>query len=319
MPFKFSFLDRPKREPLPPKPMQVVVNPVTGKRVEILQSQYESWQNEINRVLDLQKKCKDCRCDKCPQPIPYYVQVIQALGGDYTLAVRPCPHHRRANVEIVPTVQHELGFQKLDIGPEYGIPPRYQNLTLSDFQILPQNEKPVDIVKGFMRSKKPERGLFLIGPKGTGKTMLACIAAGEKSRQGEQIIFQDMGELQDTLSSASETELKKLLKLLKEVPILVLDDMGVVALTESTAINLATVVNYRYAHKKPMVITSCYTMSQLQVSLNPDGAIQGKDTLSSAVRRIISRLAQFSTIVYLRGKDRRILDQMQRLNTGLFG
>lgn len=315
MPFKFSFLDRPKREPLPPKPMQVVVNPVTGKRVEILQSQYDSWQNEINRVLDLQKKCKNCRCEKCPQPIPYYVQVIQALGGDYTLAVRPCPQHRRATVALV----QESENPKLVLDPDDGIPPLYQNLTLNDFQVTPQTSKAVERVREFMNSRKPDRGLFITGPKGTGKTMLACIAAGEKARQGETVMFQDMGELIDTLSRGSESEVDRITKLLKQVPILVLDDLGIQALTENAAILLAMILNYRTAHKRPMIVTSCYTMGELQTALNPKGTPQSKDKLTYAIRRMISRLAQFSNIVFLNGKDRRILDQMQRLNTGLFG
>lgn len=315
----FSFLDRPKRKPHPPKPMHIVINPATGRRVEIPQDMYDSWLHEINGVLEKQVLCLNCRCGECTQPIPYYVQVIQQCYGGYTIAVRACPHHRRAHLEITHSTQQEQELRKLDIGPEYAIPPRYQNLTLSDFQVIPQNNKAIELVKGFMQSKKPERGLFLTGPKGTGKTMLACIIAGEKSREGKQIMFQDMGELQDALTSESETKINKILKLLKEVPILVLDDIGVSALTESTAVDLATVVNYRYAHKLPMVITSNYTMSELQVALNPKGALQGKDLQTSAVRRIISRLAQCSTIVYVHGKDHRILDQMQRLNTGLFG
>lgn len=315
MPFEFSFRDRTKRKPLPPKPMQVVVNPVTGKRVEILQNQYDNWQNEINRILDLQKQCKDCHCAKCPQPIPYYVQVIQALGGDYTIAVKPCPHHRRS----IPEHVEQQETPKLVLGPDNEIPPLYKNLALSDFQVTAQNSKAVERVKEFMKNQKPDRGLFITGPKGTGKTMLACIATGEKARQGETVMFQDMSELIETLSRGPETEIDRVSKLLKSVPFLVLDDLGIQALTENAAVQLAMILNYRTAHKRPMIVTSCYTMGELQTALNPNGTPQSKDKLTYAIRRMVSRLAQSSNIVFLNGKDRRILDQMQRLNTGLFG
>ena len=296
--------ERPRKE-LPP--MRVIVNTVIGQKVQILESYYDSCKREIADILKEQEKCKACCSKDCTLFIPYYVRLIEGFGGHYSVAVMPCPRHKSAPKEAMKNVM------ELDAG----LPPLYKDSTFEDFQVTPQNSKAVQFAKEFATAGKPMLGIYFTGPKGTGKTMLACIAAGEKVRQGESVLFIDMGELLSTLENSSKEKIQKIYNALKEAPLLVLDDLGVEPFTEAIAIQFSRVVNYRYSKDLPMLVTSCYTMGELEKALNPYGVPKEKQT--TATKRLISRLAAMNNIAYMHGKDRRIIDQMERLNTGLFG
>lgn len=303
-----------------PKSTVDVCNPIMGKTVPIYRFYYDNCRKEIENIQKEQRLCKECSGQKCLlKYIPYYVRVVEAYRGHYSVAVLPCPRKLSAPVELreLPMPQKPVLPEGLDLETE--IPPLFRGLSLKDFQVTPSNAKVPQLINQFLAQRVPKHGLYITGPRGTGKTMLACIAAAAWQAQGHDIVFTDTGELLDALHDCPKEETEQLMKFLKKVPLLVLDDIGAEFFTEEQVMLLSQIVNYRYKYSLPMILTSSFTMGELQKALNRNSKPGERDRMTMAIRRLISHLAQMNNIVFLYGKDRRIQDQMERLNTGLFG
>lgn len=77
---------------------------------------------------------------------------------------------------------------------------------------------------------------------------------------------------------------------LKDVDVVILDDLGAERLTEATRQNFYTLVDARYSERKGLIITSNYTVEEIH-NIEP---------------RIPSRLSQNGDVIYLDGADYRL-------------
>jgi DNA replication protein DnaC len=141
--------------------------------------------------------------------------------------------------------------------------------------------------------------LFLTGPFGTGKTHQAYGALRRIAEAGPDhfsliaLTAPDMYALLRPGGSehGAEYELKRITK----IPLLLLDDIGTEKISEFTEEATYRLLNERYNHCRPLIITS-----NLPVS-NPSGP----DLIDQLGDRIASRLAQMTTVVPMNGNDRR--------------
>jgi DNA replication protein DnaC len=107
--------------------------------------------------------------------------------------------------------------------------------------------------------------------------------------------FVSFPELMDQLryrrdSDEVEAEIEKI----KKVPLLLLDDIGAGTLTDFVREQLYLVINYRVNHKLSSIVTSNYSLDELQAS----------EKLGS---RNVSRLIKRGVGIELEGSDRRLL------------
>jgi DNA replication protein DnaC len=113
----------------------------------------------------------------------------------------------------------------------------------------------------------PKGWFVLIGPSGSGKTYLAAAIANERIRQGYQVFFQTVPEFLDHLRSAfapsSEMPYDELFERVRNAPLLVLDDLGVQASTPWAKEKLDQLLNYRYIHELPTIITTSSRINEL--------------------------------------------------------
>lgn len=112
------------------------------------------------------------------------------------------------------------------------------------------------------------RGWFVLaGPSGTGKTYLAAAIANERIRKGYPAFFQTVPDLLDHLRSAfapgSELPYDELFEQVRNAPLLVLDDLGVQAGTPWAKEKLDQLLNHRYIHELPTVITTSIPVDKL--------------------------------------------------------
>jgi DNA replication protein DnaC len=112
------------------------------------------------------------------------------------------------------------------------------------------------------------RGWFvLVGPSGSGKTHLAAAIANERIKQGQPAFFQTVPDLLDHLRSTfapgSEMPYDDLFDRVCNSPFLVLDDLGVQAGTPWAKEKLDQLLNYRYIHELPLVITTSIPVEDL--------------------------------------------------------
>lgn len=141
--------------------------------------------------------------------------------------------------------------------------------------------------------------LFLTGPFGTGKTHQAYGALRRIAETGP-----DRFELMATTApdmyallrpGGSDRGAEYELKRLTRVPLLLVDDLGTEKISEFTEEATYRLLNERYNHCRPLIITSNLPAT------DPNGA----DLVDKVGARITSRLVQITTVVPMDGDDRR--------------
>ncbi|MGV9692346.1 ATP-binding protein [Streptomyces sp. NPDC003444] len=134
--------------------------------------------------------------------------------------------------------------------------------------------------------------LRIVGPTGTGKTHQAygairsLLAAGVRLRW-EAVTAADLyARLRPRPGFDSERDLQSLMR----CPLLFLDDLGAAKSSEWTEELTYRLINHRYEHLRPTLVTSNLTTDALRTALGD---------------RVASRLAQMTEPVTLNGPDRR--------------
>ncbi len=109
-------------------------------------------------------------------------------------------------------------------------------------------------------AEQPSGWLFFQGSFGSGKTHLAAAVANYRLAQGDHVMFVTAPDLLDHLRSAyapsSEIEYDELFERVREVPLLILDDLGAESSTPWAQEKLYQLINHRYQNKLPTVLTT---------------------------------------------------------------
>jgi DNA replication protein DnaC len=113
----------------------------------------------------------------------------------------------------------------------------------------------------------PKGWFVLQGPSGSGKTYLAAAIANERIKRGQPAFFQTVPEFLDHLRSAfapgSEMPYDELFNIVCNTPLLILDDLGVQNSTPWAKEKLDQLLNHRYIHELPTVITMSTSLQEL--------------------------------------------------------
>ncbi|HST87896.1 MAG TPA: ATP-binding protein [Ktedonobacterales bacterium] len=251
----------------------------------------------------------------------------QSRAGDAAAPARArAAKPRRAPAEDVCPVCHGAGYYRMDVpvgDPSFGQPipcackereieeRRRRNLdrffslkpfstkTFETFDTaVPGVREAYEVARRFadnvagLSSDEP-RWLLLMGGYGTGKTHLAAAVAHRWLAAGQSVFFAVVPDLLDHLRAAfapsSEMPYDEMFDTIREVELLVLDDLGAENGTAWATEKLFQLINYRYNEGLPTVIT---TNQQLHTRMD---------------ERIRSRLSDLSLVqsVIIKAQDRR--------------
>jgi DNA replication protein DnaC len=118
---------------------------------------------------------------------------------------------------------------------------------------------------------EPAGWLVFIGPTGSGKTHLTAAIANERIGHNAPVFFITAADLLDHLRAAfnpeSETTYDRLFDQVRNTPLLILDDLGIQASTPWALEKLDQLLNHRYSHELPTVITSETSIAQMDERL----------------------------------------------------
>ena len=150
---------------------------------------------------------------------------------------------------------------------------RYQQASFAAIEargVPVELRQPVAVVREYAE-KLPSHlaageGLVLRGPVGTLKTTLAVAVLQYCLQLGERALFLTMPSLIDSIFSAKAVSPEDWLRFesrLRQVPLLVLDDLGAHNATNWAADKLFQIVDYRYIRKLPTVVTTNLDLEDL--------------------------------------------------------
>ena len=178
-----------------------------------------------------------------------------------------------------------------------GVGERFRSRSFATFRATPATKPAVDLCRRFCAAIKRDPkvpGLLLKGSYGTGKTHLAVSILRETAEVGIPGMFVVVPDLIAKMLASFEAKDGKagaLVETAKSVPLLVLDDLGAENPKPWVVELVYVLINHRYEHMLPTIITTNYDGKQLD-------AVFG--------RRIVSRLTEMTVPVNIRAEDYRM-------------
>ena len=177
-----------------------------------------------------------------------------------------------------------------------GIPKRYQDMTLQNVVkrgIPDQTKSPFYVISQYIdnlpKMLNCGQGLLLRGDVGTMKTTLAVVIMYEVLELGGTAYFISMANLMDSLYSVSQEERQSLENKLKNVDLLVLDDLGLEYDKGWVSVKIRALINYRFDNQKSVIITTNL----------------GSDIKNLYLKGMLDRIEASSMIVDFRGNSLR--------------
>jgi len=142
-----------------------------------------------------------------------------------------------------------------------GIPAKFRTARIASWQ--PENGRPRLAAEAYVREWPPQKPILLLsGPKGVGKTHLACGIVRELfERHGQRGQFWPVVDLLDRYRATFDTEratetVEAVDAQLRRLAVLVLDDLGTHKSTEWAEERLFRLIDERYRENQPLVVTT---------------------------------------------------------------
>ena len=182
---------------------------------------------------------------------------------------------------------------------------RQLNSTFENYKITNKNKKAYDNAKKYANkliNRATDKGLFITGTYGVGKTYLASCIANEVIKNKITVVFGTLIQLLDYIKDTykdSDMSDKEYLNLYYSVDLLIIDDLGKEKPTEWVLEKLFLIVNNRYNNYLPIVITTNYNRNQLRERLCVNKNY-------SMVDSIISRLYEMCGGIEIKDEDHRM-------------
>ena len=174
-----------------------------------------------------------------------------------------------------------------------------QNATLEGFKVFnDERQKGYDLALDFIlkyKKKKIEKGLYVYGQYGTGKSYLLSAIAKELALMNVTVLFVYMPDLVRTIKQGiQQGNLEQRINELKQVPILMLDDLGGENMSPWFRDEVfVPILQYRLSAHLPVFISSNFEAIKLLEAFTLDQ----DETSRVKAARLIQRIKDLTTYV----------------------
>lgn len=251
----------------------------------------------FKRVIDSLKLCKDCRgLVHCGQNTRGQRSVLNYLGTAVE-EIELCPY---AMVDV----------NKDSIAEKYvycDVPEALLDITLENINYTEDQKQLYALLLGILHKKK-NKGLYIVGDLGVGKTYLCCALANSLVKKNEKVAFVKVSNFFNDMKASliSNSELvDKTMNRLKKVDYLFLDDIGAESVSQFVRDDiLFSILDYRLDHKLITIFTSNIDIQALYKHYQYD---RNEKSNMMKAQRLLERIDILSDDYVLTGRNMRRL------------
>ena len=231
------------------------------------------------------------KCSVCGEPI---FREIDIMGTKkYLRRMCACRRKEVEEEEAIDraNVLYSESRRILDVG--------YLDKAYAGYTFASADEKESVIVSqmkqyadNFEKALKVNKGIYLFGNAGVGKTFYASCIANEVRKKGVYVLI---GSASDFIRYFTKDygRNEEAEKQIRTYPLMIIDDIGVERVSDSSMSVMNEIIDMRYLSRKPLICTSNYPLSKLYEGTGAYG------------ERITSRLSEMCVNYPVKGDDRR--------------
>lgn len=183
--------------------------------------------------------------------------------------------------------------------------------TIEDI-IIENNKSRLDVVQqivGFINEyratgKLPEKGLYLYGEFGVGKSFILGAIANELAKMKIKSVLVYVPEfLREIKAAINDQTLQSKVEFVKKTPVLMLDDFGAEGITPWARDEIiGTILHYRMSERLPTFISSNFNYDDLEYNM---ARSQRGEVEEVKARRIMERIKATTNLLKLEGENMR--------------
>ncbi len=283
-----------------------LVTKLRAKHPEIDERQIKLNMNRFHQYLSEHRNCSNCPgLDLCPNDYEGHYTMIYAqnVNEQFQLYDRKTACKKFLSRQKEERIRNRIRSFYIDN--------KALNRSYSPEEILENDTERMkavgQVMKYIDRTKEQglqQKGLYLAGNFGTGKTFLMCYMLHELAEVGFSGVIVYMPDFVEDLKSLMHdaAKLKETVDLMKETDLLIFDDMGAENLNPWVRDHvLGAILNYRM-ERKPTFYTSNYELEALEQHFSftsKDGEELHKG------QRLMNRIAPYVEMVMVTGVNKR--------------
>ncbi|CAJ1003626.1 MULTISPECIES: primosomal protein DnaI [Bacillales] len=243
--------------------------------------------------------CEHCPgLEQCPNLVKGHRSQLSVRNGAIVSAISPCDKQQA----------YEEDMRRRRLMRSYYVSEETMAASFDRLELDQANRAAVAAAIRFCQtvgSGERVKGLYLHGPFGVGKSYIMGAIARELSERNIASLMvyvpDFVREMKDSLSDQSYAGK---LELLKEVPVLILDDIGAENLTPWVRDEvLGVILNQRVNNHLPTLFTSNYSLEELEEHLSISNGNRIERTKAA---RIMERIRHYVDVYLIMRKNQRI-------------
>lgn len=265
---------------------------------EITDDHVERRLNKLYEYVSQSIQCNKCaNLENCCNILAGHSPVLVFLNGEIQVTYEKCKNS---------LATQQMAYQQRLVQSLY-VPREILGASMDNLVVDAGRVQAIKEIDAFLSEVKtglPEKGLFLTGPFGVGKTYLLGAIANELQKTNTSSMLVYMPELVRFMGDAIRTNtVTEKINMFKKADVLMIDDIGAENFSAWFRDEvLGAIVQHRMMEGLPTFFTSNYTMDQLEEVL----AVSSKGQVEKIkAGRIMERIRQVSKEVVMTGKNRR--------------